>query len=88
MNHDDDNNGLWTSLVVGAEAFRYAATGDPQAYDLTMTYYHGETHVPGMSAANVGTRLLPCGSFRTTVYQIPFLSFISTTTSILPPKLV
>lgn len=29
--HDDDNDGLWTSLYVAAEAFRYGATGDPQA---------------------------------------------------------
>ncbi len=27
LNHDNDNNGLWTSLVVAAEAFRYAVTG-------------------------------------------------------------
>lgn len=27
----DDNDGLWTSLYVAAEAFRYGATGDPAA---------------------------------------------------------
>ncbi|HEY4313192.1 MAG TPA: hypothetical protein VGN12_27315 [Pirellulales bacterium] len=27
----NDNDGLWTSLYVAAEAFRYGATGDPQA---------------------------------------------------------
>ncbi len=26
-----DNDGLWTSLYIGAECFRYAVTGDPQA---------------------------------------------------------
>ena len=29
--NDDDNDGLWTSLYVGAEAFRYGATGDAEA---------------------------------------------------------
>ena len=28
---DSDNDGLWTALYVAAEAFRYGATGDPQA---------------------------------------------------------
>lgn len=28
---DSDNDGLWTSLYVGAEAFRFGATGDPEA---------------------------------------------------------
>ena len=27
-NHPNDNNGLWTSLVVAAEAFRYLLTGE------------------------------------------------------------
>lgn len=30
-NGASDNNGLWTSLVVGAECFRYAVTGDAEA---------------------------------------------------------
>jgi len=29
--HTNDNDGLWTSLYVAAEAFRYGATGDPAA---------------------------------------------------------
>jgi len=29
--HTNDNDGLWTSLYVAAEAFRYGATGDPTA---------------------------------------------------------
>ncbi|ARA94509.1 hypothetical protein AWN76_015980 [Rhodothermaceae bacterium RA] len=32
-----DNDGLWTSLTVAAEAFRYAATGDPAARELART---------------------------------------------------
>jgi hypothetical protein len=31
MRESDDNDGLWTSIYVAAEAFRYGATGDPQA---------------------------------------------------------
>jgi hypothetical protein len=31
MQPDSDNDGLWTSLYVAAEAFRFAATGDSQA---------------------------------------------------------
>lgn len=33
---DSDNDGLWTSLYLAAEAFRYAATGDRQALDHCM----------------------------------------------------
>lgn len=29
--HTSDNDGLWTSMYVAAEAFRYGATGDPSA---------------------------------------------------------
>lgn len=29
--HDDDNDGLWTSLYVAAEAFRFGVTADPSA---------------------------------------------------------
>ena len=29
--YTNDNDGLWTSYYVAAEAFRYAVTGDPQA---------------------------------------------------------
>lgn len=41
LNHDNDNNGLWTSLVVAAEAFRYAVTGDPDALNKSITYFEG-----------------------------------------------
>ena len=30
---DSDNDGLWTSMYLGAEAFRYAVTRDPQALE-------------------------------------------------------
>ncbi|MHB0999070.1 MAG: hypothetical protein ACYC27_07470 [Armatimonadota bacterium] len=30
----DDNDGLWTAMYVGAEAYRYAVTGDPNARQL------------------------------------------------------
>lgn len=29
--HTNDNDGLWTSIYVAAEAFRYGVTGDPEA---------------------------------------------------------
>lgn len=31
MSHTNDNDGLWTAMYVASEAFRYGATGDPQA---------------------------------------------------------
>lgn len=55
-NHDDDNNGLWTSVVVAAEAYRFAATGDPAARDAALHYYGGMrllneiTGIPGLMA--------------------------------------
>eukprot|EP00048_Salpingoeca_helianthica_P016190 m.230913 g.230913 ORF g.230913 m.230913 type:complete len:790 (-) comp18190_c0_seq1:367-2736(-) len=39
--HDDDNNGLWTSVVVAAEAFRFAVTGDPDARDAALHFFGG-----------------------------------------------
>ena len=40
-NHDDDNNGLWTSLVVAAESFRYAVTGEQDALNKSLSYFGG-----------------------------------------------
>lgn len=40
-NHDSDNNGLWTAIVVGAEAFRYAVTKDPAALSAAREFYNG-----------------------------------------------
>jgi hypothetical protein len=41
LNHDDDNNGLWTSLVVAAESFRYAVTKDPNAKSEAVHFFNG-----------------------------------------------
>lgn len=38
---DNDNNGLWTSLVVGAEYMRYAVTREPEALQSASTYLRG-----------------------------------------------
>eukprot|EP00040_Diaphanoeca_grandis_P019454 m.102767 g.102767 ORF g.102767 m.102767 type:complete len:842 (-) comp27434_c0_seq1:392-2917(-) len=38
---DNDNNGLWSSLVVAAEYFRYAVTGDPEALATGSKYFAG-----------------------------------------------
>jgi hypothetical protein len=40
-NHDDDNDGLWTSLVTAAEAFRFAVTKDPTAQSQAMLFFSG-----------------------------------------------
>ena len=40
-NGDDDNNGLWTSLVVAAESFRYAVTGAADARSNATSYFGG-----------------------------------------------
>jgi hypothetical protein len=51
---DDDNNGLWTSLVAGAEYLRYGATKDPAAAASAahflggMTLLHEITGIPGL----------------------------------------
>lgn len=56
INHDDDNNGLWTSIVVGAEAFRYALTRDSSALQRLEEFYNGIlmlneiTGIPGLMA--------------------------------------
>jgi hypothetical protein len=56
---DDDNDGLWTSLYVAAEAFRYAATGDPQAKRNAWESLHAlmflekVTGIPGFIARSI-----------------------------------
>ena len=51
-----DNDGLWTSLYVAAEAFRYGATGDPQAREnawqslKTLMFLERVTGIPGFAA--------------------------------------
>lgn len=53
---DSDNDGLWTALYVGAEAFRYGATGSQQARDnawkslKTMMRLEQITGIPGFIA--------------------------------------
>ncbi len=37
----DDNNGLWSSLIVAAESFRYAVTGAPDALSNATSYFEG-----------------------------------------------
>ncbi len=43
------NNGLWTSLLVGAETFRYLVTGDENALDLATTYFAGMKNLNGVT---------------------------------------
>ena len=56
---DSDNNGLWTSLVVGAEYFRYGATksqeaGESAAHFLAgMQRLHDVTGVSGLYARSI-----------------------------------
>ena len=51
-----DNDGLWTALYVAAEAFRYAATGDPDARELArkslraMMMLEEKSTIPGFPA--------------------------------------
>lgn len=40
-NADSDNNGLWTSLVVAAETFRYHVTGEAEAQSKAQHYFTG-----------------------------------------------
>lgn len=53
---DDDNNGLWTSLVAASEYFRYAVTKDPAAAASArhflggMSLLHDVTGIPGLYA--------------------------------------
>ena len=41
VNRDDDNNGLWSSLVVVAEYMRYGVTGDPEAKSTASRFFSG-----------------------------------------------
>ena len=54
VNGDDDNNGLWTSLVVAAEVFHYVATNDPAAADLAWHYYDGMRLLNRITGIRVG----------------------------------
>jgi hypothetical protein len=51
-----DNDGLWTSMYVGAEVFRYATTGDPEAKEAAresldaLMFQERITEIPGFVA--------------------------------------
>jgi hypothetical protein len=65
--HDSDNNGLWTSLVVAAELFRHAVTGESSAADASehflggMRLLHEITGVPGLYARSACAPSEPVG---------------------------
>ena len=80
--HDDDNNGLWTSLVVAAEAFRYGATRENEAEERSRHFLGGlqklwdVTGVPGLMARSLvapgeghGAVSCPCMQPSLTNYQ-------------------
>lgn len=54
--HSSDNDGLWTSIYVAAEAFRYGTTGDESAREnawkslQAMMFMHDVTGIPGFVA--------------------------------------
>ncbi len=64
---DDDNDGLWTSMYVAAEAFRYGATGDPQAREnawkslQALMFLEQVSGIPGFAARSIvpGTQPRP-----------------------------
>lgn len=59
---DSDNDGLWTSLYLASQAFRYATTGEQQALDNTiesldaMARLYDVTPVPGFPARSYERR--------------------------------
>lgn len=61
----DDNDGLWTSLYVAAEAFRYGATRDPEAKRnaweslQAMMFLEKVTGIPGFAARSFLPGSLP-----------------------------
>lgn len=54
--HDGDNDGLWTGMLVAAQAFRFAATGSEEARALAWHHFaaveflHNVTGTPGFMA--------------------------------------
>ena len=63
--HQADNAGLWTSLYVASQSFRYAATADPEALDnvrRTLRGTHDQmriTGVPGLYCRNLRDPTVP-----------------------------
>jgi hypothetical protein len=59
MQPSDDNDGLWTSLYVAAEAFRFGSTGDPQAQKnaweslQALMFLERVTGIPGFAARSL-----------------------------------
>ena len=59
---DSDNDGLWTSLYLAGEAFRYATTGEEEALDIcresldAMARLYDVTRVPGFPARSYERR--------------------------------
>lgn len=59
VQHSDDNDGLWTALYVGSEAFRYGTTGDPDAKKnaweslKALMFLEEVTGIPGFCARSV-----------------------------------
>lgn len=57
--HSDDNDGLWTAMYVGAEAFRYGATGDEEARRnaweslRALMFLEEVTGIPGFAARSI-----------------------------------
>jgi hypothetical protein len=69
-NHDSDNNGLWTSLVVAAEVLRYVATNDSEAAAAAWHYYDGMkllNRITGIKVVLVAVRSLSCALHRCNV---------------------
>lgn len=69
IEHDNDNNGLWTSLAVVAELYRLLVTGDPAAKTSLDTYLAGMillndvTATPGLMARSAcGPKELAAGT--------------------------
>lgn len=54
FNSDDDNNGLWTSIVVAAETLRFAVTGDPAVLTTAETYLGGLTLLNAITGVRDG----------------------------------
>jgi hypothetical protein len=63
--HHNDNDGLWTSIYIAAEAFRYAVTGDPAAKQNArksleaLMFLERVTGIPGFAARSIWPKSEP-----------------------------
>jgi hypothetical protein len=73
----EDNDGLWTSIYVASQAFRYAVTKDPEAKRNAWRAFEGMellnnvTGIPGLMARSVLPRDQPYSGgtwYNSTVY--------------------